>query len=247
LLRRLNRTRIVATYHQPPDVLDDVADCARTARDLDAVIVLGSNQVSYFESILDRKRVFLIPYGIDTDYFAPANKARLDGRVCLFVGNWLRDFGMLKSVIDRVTAKDSGIQFRLVVQEERTSEFEGWKNTRLLHSLTDDELLKEYRSADLLVLPYVDVVASNTLLEGLSCGLPVITTDVGAIRDYLTPDCGYMVMPGDVTAMSQAVLTLVENGGRRQEMGKHGRRVALNHDWRRVAAAHLELYRSLAA
>jgi glycosyltransferase involved in cell wall biosynthesis len=247
LLRRLNRSRIVATYHQPPAVLDGVVDCARTARDLDAVIVLGSNQVPYFESILDRKRVYLIPHGIDTDYFAPANESRSGGRVCLFVGNWLRDFGMLRGVIERVSAQDPGVQFRLVVLEERTSELEGWKNTRLLHSLTDDELLKEYRSADLLVLPYVDVVASNALLEGLSCGLPVVTTDVGAMRDYVTSDCGYMVTPGDVTAMSQAVLTLVEDDRRRREMGVHGRQVALNHDWRRVAAAHLDLYRRLAA
>lgn len=247
LIGRLNRNKIVATYHQPPEVLDRVVAGARAARDLDAVIVLGSNQVSYFESTLDREQVVLIPHGIDTDYFAPANEDRSNGRVCLSVGRWLRDFETLRGVIDCVGTRDPSVSFRLVVPEDTATRFAGLKNVQLLRSLTDEELLREYRNADVLVLPYEDVVASNAMLEGLSCGLPVVTTDVGAMRDYVTPECGYMVPPGDVAKMSEAVLMIVGDDERRNQMGIHSRQAALNCDWRLVAAAHMELYRRLAA
>jgi glycosyltransferase involved in cell wall biosynthesis len=246
-LRRLTGSRLVATYHQPPSVLPTVVDYPRTARKLDAVIALGSNQVPYLTSILGNDRVFLVPHGVDTDYYLPPARKVTDGRVCLFVGNWLRDFEMLREVLACVEAKNPSIIFRLVVLEKRASYFVGLKNVQVMHSLSEGELLKEYQLADMLVLPYVDCAASNTLLEGLACGLPTITTDVGGIRDYVTPECAYTLTPGDVEGMSEAILTLVDDARLREAMGKQSRLSALRFDWSLVAQTHMEVYSSLVA
>jgi glycosyltransferase involved in cell wall biosynthesis len=139
------------------------------------------------------------------------------------------------------------VRFRLVVKNERAVAFAGMRNVQVIDSISDQELLREYQSADLLVVPYLDVVASNTVLEGLSCGLPVVTTDVGAMGDYVTSDCGHMVRRGDGAEMAEAILALIGDGQQRRKMGAHGRQVALKYDWRDVAAAHVDLYRNLAA
>jgi glycosyltransferase involved in cell wall biosynthesis len=246
-VRGLTGSRLVATYHQPPSVLRSVVDCAKAARKLDAVIALGSNQVPYLTSILGKDRVFLVPYAVETDYFLPPAKKGSNGRVCLFVGNWLRDFEMLRGVLACVAAKNPSITFRLVVREKRASNFVGLKNAQIMHSLSESELLKEYQSADMLVLPYLDCVASTTLLEGLACGLPVVTTDVGGIRDYVTPECAYTVTPGDVEGMSEAVLTLADDARLLEAMGIQSRLSALRFDWSVVAQAHMKVYSSLVA
>jgi glycosyltransferase involved in cell wall biosynthesis len=246
LVARLSQSRIVATYHQPPDVLDRVVD-SRKAQRLDAVIALGSNQVPYLSSILGKDRVFLVPHGVGTDYYLPPARKVSDGKVCLFVGNWLRDFQMLREVLACVEARNPSIIFRLVVLEKRASYFVGLKNVQVMHSLSEGELLKEYQSADMLVLPYVDCAASNTLLEGLACGLPIVTTDVGGIRDYVTPECSYTLTPGDVEGMSEAILTLVDDTRLREAMGVQSRLSALRFDWSAVAQTHMKVYSSLVA
>ena len=43
------------------------------------------------------------------------------------------------------------------------------------------------------------------LLENLSMGGPVIVSDVGMIRDYVTPEVARIVPPGDVVAMRSAL------------------------------------------
>jgi glycosyltransferase involved in cell wall biosynthesis len=243
---RLNRSAIVGTYHQPPGVLDRVVD-PMTVRQFDAVIALGSNQVDYLASVAGRERVVLIPHGVDTDFYRPARGKRLDAMTCLFVGNWLRDFEMLKAVMASVEAKQPSVKFRVIAEESRASSFRELKNAEVLSSVSDVGLLSEYRSAHMLVLPYVDCVASNSVLEGLACGLPVVATDVGGMRDYVPPDAGHLVPSGDVDGMSEAILHLVGDEESRMSMARRARSAALRHTWPKVAAKHVDLYRRLAA
>jgi glycosyltransferase involved in cell wall biosynthesis len=246
IVRTVNRNRIVGTYHQPPEVLNRLVDRGRVPRSVDAIILLGSNQVPYFEPLLRSDRVVLVPHGIDTQFFSPGDEVR-SGRTCLFVGDWLRDFATLRAVVNRVLATDPDIMFRLVTSNPDAEALAEVGNVTVLRSLSDAELRREYRSADVLVLPYLDVVASNAILEGLACGLPVVTTDVGAMTDYVSSRCGWLIDRGDAPAMSDAVVELIHDDRRRLEMGANARRTALGFDWRKVAAMHVDLYRRVAA
>jgi glycosyltransferase involved in cell wall biosynthesis len=107
------------------------------------------------------------------------------------------------------------------------------------------ELLRLYRSSALLLLPLVDTVASNTVLEALACGLPIVTTDVGAIRDYVTPECAILVPPGDAAALTAAAVALLNDPARRRAMALAARRQALAFAWPEIVRQLRVVYDSV--
>lgn len=50
---------------------------------------------------------------------------------------------------------------------------------------------------------------SNALLEGMSCGLPAVATDVGDARE-IVGDTGLIVPPGNPEALAEAINSLLE-------------------------------------
>ncbi len=62
------------------------------------------------------------------------------------------------------------------------------------------------RAANLLCIPSDNEGLPNVLLEAFSCGLPVVSTDVGGIHEVLNqPQLGQLVPVGDASAMTRAI------------------------------------------
>jgi len=77
---------------------------------------------------------------------------------------------------------------------------------------------------DCMVLPSLAEGVSNTILEAMATGLPVLATDVGANADLvLHGQTGEIVAPADVAAMADALLRTAADPGRAQAMGRAGR------------------------
>jgi glycosyltransferase involved in cell wall biosynthesis len=65
------------------------------------------------------------------------------------------------------------------------------------------------------------------IMEAMASGLPVITTDVGALREEVKDGVtGLLVPPHDATALAAATLRLVRQPALRLEMGSAGRQAA---------------------
>jgi len=94
-------------------------------------------------------------------------------------------------------------------------------NFRLEGFVSDEDLPSYYNAADLFVLPSksgegLPLVA----LEAMACGLPVIATDVGGIREILVEDYGKLVLPNQPELLAEAVLDFasVDFSSRREEL-----------------------------
>ena len=59
-------------------------------------------------------------------------------------------------------------------------------------------------------------------VEALAAGLPSVGSDFGGAAEIITPDCGRLVPPGDVSALARVLAQLVENPSLRQALGAQG-------------------------
>jgi len=174
-------------------------------------------------------KVSVIPPGIDlTMGVATKGDAKEDGIVdILFVGGDFRRKGgeTLLKAFRRHLAPRCELD---IVTRERVN-LEGVPNARVHHGLGPNapELRALYARADVFVFPTLADVLPLAIMEAMASGLPVITTDVGAIVEQIEDGVtGLLIPPNDVDALSAATQRLVEEAPLRFQMGAAARHVA---------------------
>lgn len=239
------RSRIAVTFHQPPDIFKDVIKDNVFARRADAVIVCGTNQIDYFEKITGRRNVFFVPHGIDTDFFTPTT-CDTDGRFnTISVGWWLRDVEMIKTIATRAGELGLNMVFHIVTFPQYFDFYKGLTNVRLYSGISDEELRDTYRRSDALLLPLKDSTANNAVLEAMACGKPILTTDVGGVRDYVNDRFGFLAKPGDHRYLLDALIDLSKDPVTKQKMGSAAREKSLEFGWTNIARQMVDVYRQL--
>jgi glycosyltransferase involved in cell wall biosynthesis len=91
----------------------------------------------------------------------------------------------------------------------------------------DEEKIKALCEADLFVFPSHTEQLPLAILEAMACGLPVIATGVGAVRDAVLTDTGYLVEPGSPESLEVQIDHLLRSRNLLEQMGKNARRVYL--------------------
>jgi starch synthase len=163
--------------------------------------------------------------------------------VALFVG---LEFGrkggkQLLAAWPAVAARVPGAELWIVGTRGVPHEEDG---VRWFGRIGADELRSLYVQASVFVLPSLYDLFPHVLREALGNGLPCVTTDTGAILEIVRDGVDSLVVPpGDVVALTEALIELLANPGRARQMGLAGRsRVLEQASWEAVAsrmAGHL--------
>jgi glycosyltransferase involved in cell wall biosynthesis len=103
-------------------------------------------------------------------------------------------------------------------------------------------------AADVVCLTSDAEALPAALIEGMAAGKPVVSTDVGGVRDAVVDgETGIVVPPGDVAGLAAALLRLAAHPELASRLGEAGRR---RHRDRftieRMVDAHLQLFEQLA-
>ena len=122
------------------------------------------------------------------------------------------------------------------------------RNVDLLGSISEEALTDELLSASVLVAPSVGRESFGMVLtRAYGCATPVVASDIEGYRDVATPETSVLVPPGEPDALAEALVGLLEDEGRRSELGAAGRRLAqAEYGWERIATRLLEIYGGLA-
>ena len=85
------------------------------------------------------------------------------------------------------------------------------------------------RGLDCFVLPSLGEGISNTILEAMACGLPVIATAVGGnVELVVEGQSGTLVPAASPSAMANAIVRLAQHPEITRKMGQHGRQIVEN-------------------
>lgn len=101
---------------------------------------------------------------------------------------------------------------------------------RLRGRLAPADCVDALRRADVCVLSSVAEGISNAVLEAMACGLPVVSTDCGGMREAVRDGVdGLIVPPRNPEALAEALTRLADDEALRQRMGANARERVLGH------------------
>jgi len=174
----------------------------------------------------DPARVHVVHPGVDLDRWRPGPPAAGGGpaRLLFVGGDFERKGGPGLLDVFRSHLRDR-CELHLVTREAVPPE-PGVHVHRGL-APTDSRLLELYRRSDVLVVPTLADCFTMAGLEGMACGLPVVTSRVGGIPEAVVDgETGALVAPGDRGALARTLETLAGDPGLRRRWGAAGRRRA---------------------
>ena len=112
-------------------------------------------------------------------------------------------------------------------------------------TVPDAEVPGWYAAADALAFPSVKEGWGLAVLEAMSAGLPVVTSDLPVFREYLTHGRdALLVAPGDVRALRDALAAVLFDTALRTRLRAGGDAVAGRFTWTASAREHERLYRA---
>jgi glycosyltransferase involved in cell wall biosynthesis len=248
-MRRLG-VPVIAVLHQPPGGIDHSAARVSTQAPLDRLalrradaLIAASEHLAeqLVEAGFARSSIRVVPPGRDVAP-APERPSELrHGRRAAFVtvANWLPRKGILELLEAFARLPADAATLHLAGDESVDARYEARVLSRLaagdltgrvvVHgSLAREDVAALYQAADVFVLPASREPYGTVWGEAMACGLPVVGWRTGNLP-YLAEDEreGLLVEPGDVEALSQALMRLAFDRDLRARLGAAAKQRAL--------------------
>ncbi len=184
---------------------------------------------------LDPAKATVIRPAVDPDVFRPADVPRAPWERLRVVSTgdviWRKGYEYALTAVRLLVDRGVPVQFDIIGS--------GRENQRLLYTIQDlqlndyvtwhgrlgpDEVVRRLQAADVCLLSSLSEGISNAVLEGMACGLPAVTTDVGGMREAVSDGVeGILVPARDPAAIADALAELWRRPELRAAMGAAGR------------------------
>ncbi|WP_282938431.1 glycosyltransferase family 4 protein [Paenibacillus sp. RC67] len=238
----------------PPEHKAGIAQYIQNAlRHLNRIITVDSHFLTYCRAVCsftDPEQIVLLPNAVDTKEYVPAGhiKENPDSLHILYP----RRISIERGIVPMMLAADRLLEAYPHVTIEFAGEvidgnlmtmaFLLWLDShphkgRIRHqAYTFHQMAEAYRQADIAVIPTIfSEGTSYSCLEALSCGLPVVSGNVGGLNDLIIDGFNGMLVTPTEERIFTAVSVLIENKGLRERLGTNARATALAFDksiWR---------------
>ena len=214
----------------------------------DGIITTSQSNFEYVERNYDPPGIHvLIPNYVETDVFKPMTIVKTKGSIC-FIGR-LNKAKNLFALLEAL----KGLPYRLTIigsgeQEERLKNFaiKHDINAKFLGNIPNHGLPKILNQHELFILPALWENMPKTLLEAMSCGMPVIGTNVKGIGEVIEHGKNGILCDTDSNSIREAIITLIEDEELKQKLGENARRTIVeNYSLDNLAKKELGLMEAL--
>lgn len=250
--------------HGPPhslwyDIINPFTNSYRELEEYDAIVTIGVTTGDVIDHT-SHDPVEINP-GVDTTAFSPTEgdgaPVEDDGGPLdlLFVGRFVRTKD-LPLLVDAVAGLPEPVSVRLRLVGDgprraavgRRVEDAGLEDVVTFEGyVANEDLPACYRGSDAVVLSSRRENYPIVLLEAMSCGLPVVAPDVGAVDRIVTDgEDGLLYAPGNVGGLRERLVRLHDEPDLRAALGERARRRAVeSFDWGERAGQLEALYADL--
>ncbi|MBI5072494.1 glycosyltransferase family 4 protein [Candidatus Woesearchaeota archaeon] len=190
----------------------------------------------------------IVPLGTDTKLFIPAqNKAEAKKAVGInpkeivigFCGRIGRekDIGTLYRAFRRVEKKHQNIKLLIVGEGIKEDEELFTASRNIIHVGKQNNVVPYLQAMDIYVLPSLTETTSLSTLEAMACGIAVIATPVGYVKEYIKEKYNGMLFPfKNSLVLSLKINQLIENEKLREKLAKNARKtVEEKFKWEKTA------------
>jgi len=227
----------------------------------DYVVAVSSNTAKDVHQFLgiDEQRIIVVPNGVES-FFRPLPPEEVNSfrqtyqrspkEICLLnVGSTHQRKNILTVLKVLKALKDRAVPVRLwrlggtFTADQDTFIKENNLEQDILDFVTPDKdiLLQLYNAADILVAPSLYEGFGLTILEAMSCGLPVITSNVSSLPEVVE-DAALTFHPMTFQEMAGAVLQIQQDPILRQTLIEKGLNRAKQLTWSSAAEQLVEIY-----
>ncbi len=224
----------------------------RVIRRLDGLITVSkaAKDANIQSFHIPGKSMRVIYNGVDTSVFRPLHLKRAENSLLLVTNTEDRKKGVLYlfkamqllpeyvklTVVDDVKKRN----YASVLREEMGLQ----ERVTFTGRLCTEELVKQYNTATVVVVPSVYEGFGFPAAEASACAAPVIATSGGALPEVVADgESGLVVPPMDPEALAVAIHTLLSDPDLRNRMGNMGReRVQQLFTWQKAAKEHTEYF-----
>ncbi|PQP35617.1 hypothetical protein C6A37_01580 [Desulfobacteraceae bacterium SEEP-SAG9] len=197
----------------------------------------------------DPEKISIVSCGVNTSIFVPLNRINSrknngiaeDTKAVLFAG----DISYMKGVdvLYQCARLMPNVLFILIGNGKFRSNI---KNCKFVGPCSHDEMPMWMNTADVLVLPSRSEGLPTVILEALSCGTPVIASNVGGCPDIVQDGhTGFIVPIDNAKVLQEKISDLLTDDNNRVLMGMHGRKRMIDeYDNKKIAKRIKQLYRN---
>ncbi len=209
------------------------------------------------------EKIKIINCGVNTEKFVPQEKRSLrkelnlpqDNWILIFVGNLIpiKGLDILIEAFFQIVKERNKVLLIIIGKgqmekeiSKRIDEFKLKGKVKLAGFKPHNELPKWLGASDILILPSLEEGFGLVALEAMSCGLPVVASQVGGLREFIENEKdGFLVKPGNSKEIAEKVKLLINNKNLYQRISKTAREKALKYDIKKQAKKIKVLYDKL--
>lgn len=206
---------------------------------------------SLIEHGASKDSISVVPYGVDLKRFRPGTERQPTSKLrLLFVGRINQRKGV-KYLIEALRLLDSR-EVELVVCGRVLDEIDIFRpfasQVQIRPSVSTDDLVRAYQSADLFVFPSVGEGFGQVLLESLASGLPILSTTHTAAPDLIEDGVqGFIVEPRRPELLAERIDWALTHRSELATMRSRARQRAEHFTWQRFRTAAAEAVQTFLA
>lgn len=224
-----------------------------TLRSADKIICLTKSDASQINKLgCKSEKIVIVQNAVATDYFKPLKN--IDEDLIVWVGRFVEEKGVkyLIEAARNIALNRPDTKILLIGYGPLKSKIiEMAQSFGLLNKsifiggpLGRDKIAQILGKAAIFVFPSSKEGMPISLLEAMSCELPVVAFDVPGIAEIIdNGKTGIMVQPRNSQQLAEAVIDLLNNKAKRKELGVNSRKYVIqNNSWETVQRSLDKVY-----